>query len=193
MYLIPFSLLLAYIGHANAAVQITVPATPSTSNVVHSNFLGISFELSFLDQYLHVFSGFISTRREQVVIPYAYVSAGIVRIVLPTMINRRLPWSSFNRAPSIQRSAGYINPLVWTVMAQVAKSVNGVAYVINVPLGIAPNASIANDMRNILGSSLDSMLLGNEPIFTRDMVNGLILKTILWTTTLGNTLLPLPR
>jgi hypothetical protein len=39
-----------------AAVQVTVPATPSTSNVVHSNFLGISFELSFMTDYCRALS-----------------------------------------------------------------------------------------------------------------------------------------
>lgn len=72
------------------------------------------------------------------------------------------------------------NPELWSVMASVASSVNGVAFVISgprndplslaltihlqdVPLGIQPNKSISDDIRTILGSSLDSMLLGNEP------------------------------
>ncbi|KAJ7922990.1 hypothetical protein B0H13DRAFT_2655337 [Mycena leptocephala] len=171
MYLIP--LLLAYIGHANAAVQITVPATPSTSNVVHSNFLGISFELSFLDQYFGNDTNTINT-------PMLNYLAGIrartggnpVRIRIGGNSADSSPYYDQPSSPMVQLQPGTFNandqpvtynPLVWTVMAQVAKSVNGVAYVINVPLGIKPNASIANDMRNILGSSLDSMLLGNEP------------------------------
>lgn len=32
-------------------IPITVPTSPSTSYVVQQNFLGISFELSFLDDY----------------------------------------------------------------------------------------------------------------------------------------------
>ncbi|KAF9495464.1 hypothetical protein BDN71DRAFT_1447655 [Pleurotus eryngii] len=32
-------------------VQVTVPALPSSKNVVHPNFLGISLKLSFLDEY----------------------------------------------------------------------------------------------------------------------------------------------
>ncbi|KAJ6626943.1 hypothetical protein B0H10DRAFT_2185570 [Mycena sp. CBHHK59/15] len=55
------------------------------------------------------------------------------------------------------------NSMVWKVMAQVAQSVDGIAYMIGVPLAVQPNASIVTDATSILGSSLDGMLLGNEP------------------------------
>ena len=32
-------------------IQISVPSSPPTKNVVQQNFLGISFELSFMDEY----------------------------------------------------------------------------------------------------------------------------------------------
>lgn len=32
-------------------IQVTIPSPPPTNYVVYSNFLGISFELSFMDHY----------------------------------------------------------------------------------------------------------------------------------------------
>ncbi|KAJ6569623.1 hypothetical protein B0H19DRAFT_1136300 [Mycena capillaripes] len=172
--LLPFPLLLAYTGLSNAAaVQITVPATPSTSNAVDSNFLGISFELSFMPDYFGNDTDHINT-------PMLNYLSGIrartgsnpVRIRIGGNSADSSPYFDQPSSPMVQLVPGDFNAndqpvtynaLLWTVMAQVAKSVNGVSYVINVPLGIQPNASIATDMRNTLGSSLDSMLLGNEP------------------------------
>ncbi|KAJ7806106.1 glycoside hydrolase family 79 protein [Mycena olivaceomarginata] len=156
-----------------AAVQVTVPATPSTSNVVHSNFLGISFELSFMTDYFGNDTDHINT-------PMLNYLAGIrartgnnpVRIRIGGNSADSSPYIDTASSPMVQLQVGNFNandqpvtynPLLWTVMSAVSKSVNGVNYLINVPLGITPNASLANDIRNILGSDLDSMLLGNEP------------------------------
>ncbi|KAJ7037537.1 hypothetical protein C8F04DRAFT_1092802 [Mycena alexandri] len=174
--LIPFSLLvLQRAGPSKAdAVQITVPATPSsTINEVHSNFLGISFELSFMTDYFGNDTDHINT-------PMLNYLAGIkartgnnpVRIRIGGNSADSSPYIDASSSPMVQLQAGKFNandqpvtynPELWSVMASVAKSVNGVAYVINVPLGIQPNKSLSDDIRTILGSSLDSMLLGNEP------------------------------
>ena len=44
-------ILLSLIGHVVADATVNVPDAPSTSHVVDSDFLGISIELSFVDQY----------------------------------------------------------------------------------------------------------------------------------------------
>ncbi|KAJ7102447.1 hypothetical protein B0H15DRAFT_814656 [Mycena belliarum] len=58
------------------------------------------------------------------------------------------------------------NPTIWSVFKEVAEQVGGAAYVINIPMNT--NASQTTDMRNILGSTLDSMLLANEPDLYHD-------------------------
>ncbi|KAJ6501515.1 glycoside hydrolase family 79 protein, partial [Mycena vitilis] len=156
-----------------AAVQITVPATPSTSNVVHSNFLGISFELSFMTDYFGNDTDHINTPMLNYLAGIkARLGANPVRIRIGGNSADSSPYYSTASSPMVQLVPGTFNAndqpvtynsLLWTVMEQVSKSVSGVSYVINVPLGIPPNASLATDMRNTLGSDLDSMLLGNEP------------------------------
>lgn len=46
---------LSLLCYALDPVQVTVPALPGSKNVVHPNFLGISLELSFLDEYCGFF------------------------------------------------------------------------------------------------------------------------------------------
>ncbi|KAF8213714.1 hypothetical protein K438DRAFT_1661955 [Mycena galopus ATCC 62051] len=171
--LIPFSVLLGLPLLCNAAVQVTVPATPSSSHVVHSNFLGISFELSFITDYF----GNNTQNISPTMINYlngirARTGSNPVRIRIGGNSADTSPYVDTASSPMVQLQNGTFNandqlvtynPLLWTVMASVAQSVDGISFVVNVPLSIAPNASIANDMRATLGTSLDSMLLGNEP------------------------------
>ncbi|KAJ6519298.1 hypothetical protein C8R45DRAFT_950921 [Mycena sanguinolenta] len=171
--LIPFSILGLQIGLANAAVQVTVPTTPSSTTEVHSNFLGISFELSFITDYFGNDTQHISTPMLNYLANIrARTGNNPIRIRIGGNSADTSPYIDTPSSPMVQLQNGTFNsndqlvtynPLLWTVMASVAQSVNGISFVINVPLSIAPNASIANDMRNTLGSSLDSMLLGNEP------------------------------
>ncbi|KAJ7171838.1 glycoside hydrolase family 79 protein [Mycena crocata] len=170
--LIPFSLLLV-LQSASAAVQVAVPAAPSTSNVVHSNFLGISFELSFMPEY---FGNDTST----INIPILNYLAGIRARTGSNPVRLRIGGNSADSSPYLTEAASPMvqlqggdhnandqptdyNPTLWKVLAEVSKSVGGVAYLINIPLALQPNASLSTDIRSILGSSLDGMLLGNEP------------------------------
>ncbi|KAJ7151560.1 hypothetical protein C8R46DRAFT_487773 [Mycena filopes] len=167
--------LLALVGPSNAdPVSIAVPATPANPiNEVHSNFLGISFELSFMTDYF-------GNDTDKINMPMLNYLAGIrartggnpVRIRIGGNSADSSPYVDQSSSPMVQLTPGNFNandqpvtynPELWSVMAAVANSVNGVAYVINVPLGIQPNKSISDDIRRILGSNLDSMLLGNEP------------------------------
>ncbi|KAJ7226050.1 hypothetical protein GGX14DRAFT_423589 [Mycena pura] len=174
--LVPFSLLsvlLSSIVLADAAVPVAVPATPSGSTIVHSNFLGISFELSFMTDYFGNDTANINT-------PMLNYLAGIrartggnpMRIRIGGNSADSSPYESEASSPMVALQAGNFNSndqpvtynsMLWSVMANVSNSVGGVAFVINIPLAIQPNASLSTDIRTILGSALDSMLLGNEP------------------------------
>ncbi|KAJ7139552.1 hypothetical protein C8R44DRAFT_764761 [Mycena epipterygia] len=174
--LIPLSLFLilqSRVGPSNAAVQITVPSAPSTSNVVFSNFLGISFELSFMPEYF-------GNDTTQINTPMLNYLAGIRARTGSNPLRLRIGGNSADDSPYVEPAASPMvqlqsgtfnandqsvdyNPTIWQVLAQVAKEVDGVAYLINIPLAITPNASLSTDIRNTLGSSLDGMLLGNEP------------------------------
>ncbi|KAJ7640116.1 hypothetical protein B0H17DRAFT_1216725 [Mycena rosella] len=170
--LIPLSLLFL-LGPSNAAVQVTVPATPSTSNVVLANFLGVSFELSFLPEY---FGNDTSTINA----PMVNYMAGIRARTGSNPLRLRIGGNSADSSPYIDTASSPMvqlqpgdfnandqpvdyNPMIWSVLSEVSKQVNGISYAINIPLGIQPNASLSNDIRATLGSDLDSMLLGNEP------------------------------
>ncbi|KAJ7748495.1 glycoside hydrolase family 79 protein [Mycena maculata] len=174
--LIPFFLLVVLqtcIGTSKAAVQVTVPATPLTSNVVDANFLGISFELSYIPQY---FGNDTST----INVPMLNYLAGIrvrtgsnpVRLRIGGNSADDSPYISELATPMVQLENGTFNDNdqsvvynqnLWKVLAEVSQTVDGVAYLINIPLAIPPNASLSTDIRNIVGDSLDGMLLGNEP------------------------------
>ncbi|KAF7306443.1 Glyco-hydro-79C domain-containing protein [Mycena indigotica] len=173
--LIPISfLLLQTIFVTNAAIQVVVPSTPSGSNVVDSNFLGISFELSFMTEYF-------GNDTQHINMPILnYLGAIRARTAAKDPIRIRIggnsadssPYFSPSASPMVQLVPGNYNfndqpvtynSMIWSVMSGVSKSIGGVAYAINIPLAIFPNATMADDIRSILGSDLDSMLLGNEP------------------------------
>ncbi|KAF7310489.1 Glyco-hydro-79C domain-containing protein [Mycena chlorophos] len=173
--LIPFCLLLLQSSYsANAAYPVSVPSTASSSLTVPSNFLGISFELTFIADYF-------GNNTQQINTPMLnYMAAIRVRTDQSDSVRVRIggnsadssPYTSPAESPMAALQSGTYNDndqdcnynsMLWQVMSDVSKSVGGVSYVVNVPLAIAPNASLANDMRNILGADLDAMLLGNEP------------------------------
>ncbi|CAK5265470.1 unnamed protein product [Mycena citricolor] len=169
-------LALSLAAFANAAVQVTVPATPAldpNAQIVQSNFLGISFELSFMPEYF----GNDTSTLNQPMLNYmggvrARSGSNPTRIRIGGNSADSSPYYSQASSPMVQLVPGTYNAndqpvtynsMLWSVMADVSKSVGGVAYVINVPLALPPNASLSDDMRRILGKDLDSMLLGNEP------------------------------
>ena len=48
---LPSLFTLAFLSLDAFAIQVVVPSVPQGGSVVQANFLGISFELSFLDKY----------------------------------------------------------------------------------------------------------------------------------------------
>ncbi|KAJ7630455.1 glycoside hydrolase family 79 protein, partial [Roridomyces roridus] len=169
MYLYSLLVLHSAIALSYAAVQVSVPATPSGSNVVQSNFLGISFELSFVPEYF----GNDSTKINVPMLNYLgcireRMGANPVRLRIGGNSADDSPYVAESSSPAVQLLPGTFNSNdqgvtynsdLWPLLAAVSKSINGAAYLITV----APNASLSNDIRNTLGDSLDGMILGNEP------------------------------
>ena len=48
---LPGLFILALLSFEALAIQVVVPPAPQGGTVVQANFLGVSFELSFLDKY----------------------------------------------------------------------------------------------------------------------------------------------
>ncbi|THH31304.1 hypothetical protein EUX98_g2881 [Antrodiella citrinella] len=162
---------------AFAAVQVTVPASgPSTNvTVVYSNFLGVSFELSFINYY---FGNDTNTVPEPVV---QYLNAlhergsnQSVRLRLggnsmdsstyvpnqPDIVEFTDPTANSNDQP-----VNYGQQL-FQVMNAMSDKVGGAEYLIGLSLR-DPNSTnvplLAGDAQHFLGDKLDAMLLGNEP------------------------------
>ena len=54
---LPSLFILALLSLEAFAIQVVVPSVPQGGTVVQANFLGISFELSFLDKYCELWLG----------------------------------------------------------------------------------------------------------------------------------------
>ena len=54
---LPVLFILALLSLEALAIQVVVPSVPQAGTVVQANFLGISFELSFLDKYCESWFG----------------------------------------------------------------------------------------------------------------------------------------
>ncbi|KAI0637986.1 glycoside hydrolase family 79 protein [Trametes polyzona] len=166
-----------YTQAARAAVAVTVPSTPpaSDANVVFSNFMGISLELSFINYYF----GNSTDQIPQPVINYltalqSRASGKPVRLRLggnsmdsstyvpnqPDIIEFTDPNANSNDQP-----VNY-GPQLFDVMKGVSNAVGGAQYLIGLSLR-TPNSTniplLVGDAANSLGDDLDAFLLGNEP------------------------------
>ncbi|KAF9006573.1 hypothetical protein BDQ17DRAFT_1223908, partial [Cyathus striatus] len=157
-------------------IQVSVPSQPSSTNVVKPNFLGISFELSFMTEY---FGNDTST------VPSAmmnYLSALRSR-TQDTPLLVRVGGNSMDSSwyvpdqgsPMVSLIGGPANannqpvtygPMLWAVMDKVASDLGGANYLVGLSL-LQPNSSnistLAGAAQQGLGDNLDSFLLGNEP------------------------------
>ncbi|RPD66740.1 hypothetical protein L226DRAFT_476575 [Lentinus tigrinus ALCF2SS1-7] len=169
--------LLLSASSAFAAIAVTPPASPpaADANVVYSNFLGLSLELSFINYYF----GNTTAEIPQPVINYlstlhAHGSGKPVRIRLggnsmdsstyvpnqPDIIEFTDPTANFNDQP-----VNY-GPQLFDVMKGVSSAVGGAQYLIGLSLRQPNNTNIpllAGDAMKALGDDLDAFLLGNEP------------------------------
>lgn len=160
---------------AASPIPISVPSSPPTRNVVEQNFLGISFELSFMNLY---FGNDTSTIPPTII---TYLSALRSRvgnnpfririggnsmdssIYVPTQTSPMTqPIASSN---SNDQSVTF-GPVLWDVLDKVGSAIGGATYLIGLSL-LDPTSSntplVAGSAQQKLGTSVDSFLLGNEP------------------------------
>ncbi|KAJ3973282.1 glycoside hydrolase family 79 protein [Lentinula raphanica] len=159
---------------ATADVQLSIPSSSSSKNVVASSFLGISFELSFMNEYF----GNDTDTIPQPMLNYlgeirSRTGSNDVRVrvggnsadastYVPSQTSPMLVLTDPN-ANSNNQPVDY-GPMLWEVMEKVSQEVNGVQYLIGLTLNSTnTNSIIAGDAAKTLGSHLDAMLLGNEP------------------------------
>ncbi|KAH9849982.1 glycoside hydrolase family 79 protein [Lenzites betulinus] len=168
---------LLYTHSVHAAVAVTAPASapPSDANVVFSNFMGVSLELSFINYYF----GNSTDQIPQPVVNYlsalkARGSGKPVRLRLggnsmdsstyvpsqPDIVEFTDPNANSNDQP-----VNY-GPQLFSVMKGVSTAVGGAQFLIGLSLR-TPNSTniplLAGDASNALGDDLDAFLLGNEP------------------------------
>ncbi|KAJ3819578.1 glycoside hydrolase family 79 protein [Lentinula raphanica] len=153
---------------ATADVQLSIPSSSSSKNVVASSFLGISFELigndtDTIPQPMLNYLGEIRSRTgsNDVRVRVGGNSADASTYV-PSQTSPMLVLTDPN-ANSNNQPVDY-GPMLWEVMEKVSQEVNGVQYLIGLTLNSTnTNSIIAGDAAKTLGSHLDAMLLGNEP------------------------------
>ncbi|KAJ3995158.1 hypothetical protein F5050DRAFT_1769303 [Lentinula boryana] len=159
---------------ADADVQLNIPSSPSLGNVIASNFFGISFELSFMNEYfgndtntipqsmLNYLSEIRSRTGSNNVRVRVGGNSGDVSTYVPSQTSPMLVLTDPN-ANSNNQPVNY-GPMLWEVMEKVSEEVNGVQYLIGLTINSTNTDSvIAGDAARTLGSNLDAMLLGNEP------------------------------
>lgn len=161
---------------ATSVIQVNVPAAPSSQNVVYPNFLGISFELSFVNDY---FGNDTSTIPATVI---NYLSALRLRTgAVPLRIRiggnsmDSSVYVSTQTSPMVQHIQGALNandqsvnygPVLWDVLNKIAGEVGGANYLIGLSLLDPNNPNVpveAAAVQETLGNNLDGFLLGNEP------------------------------
>ncbi|KAJ7098333.1 hypothetical protein C8R44DRAFT_888957 [Mycena epipterygia] len=167
-----------------------IPLAPASTHTVLSNFLGISFELSFIPNYL----GNDSSTIPQPMVNYlagirARTGDSSVRVRIggnsadssTYLESQTTPMAVLNNphANSDDESVNY-GPAIWAALAKVAQMAGGVDYLIGMSLQINGDRSsdcigvplrdpnnttpeIVGDAKAALGDNLDALLLGNEP------------------------------
>ncbi|CAL1701104.1 unnamed protein product [Somion occarium] len=166
-----------------AAIEVTPPSSPPTGNataVVFPNFLGISLELSFINNY------FGNSSNEAPPAMVNYLSA-IRNRTFDRPVRLRLGGNSMDSStyvPDQQDIIQFTNPnansndqpvnygpALFDVMNTVSDMAGEVEYLIGLSLR-NPNSTnialLAGDAQKALGDKLDAYLLGNEPdLYTR--------------------------
>ncbi|KAF9647203.1 hypothetical protein BDM02DRAFT_3117459 [Thelephora ganbajun] len=173
LFIISFSLSVLHISHA---LDVPLPQTAaSAGNVVYGNFLGISFELSFLDKYFGTdeantpqpFLNYLSNLEELLsAIPLRLRIGG--NSMDSSIFNENQTQFSTFADPNANPNDQPVNygPLVFKVMKAASNRLGGVEYLIGLSLRNPSDPMIpqlAAAAQSILGDVLDAYLLGNEP------------------------------
>ncbi|KAG6821564.1 hypothetical protein H0H93_000073 [Arthromyces matolae] len=174
LYSFVLALSLATFASAATSIPVTVPARAPGHNVVQSNFLGISIELSFMSEY---FGNDTSTIPPTIL---TYLS-GIRNRTGNSPLRIRVGGNSMDDSTYVPNLTGPMiqfittsdssddqpvnyGPMLWQVMKQVADNVGGAEYLIGLSLRDPNNMEvpvIAADAEATLGTTLDGYLLGN--------------------------------
>ncbi|CDO71397.1 Glycoside Hydrolase Family 79 protein [Trametes cinnabarina] len=161
---------------ALAAVAISSPSSPpaANANVVYSNFLGISLELSFINYYF-------GNSTDQIPQPVIKYLSALQSRASGQPVRLRLGGNSMDSStyvPSQQEIIQFTNPnanfndqpvnygpQLFDVMKGVSSAVGGAQYLIGLSLR-TPNSTniplLAGDASKALGDDLDALLLGND-------------------------------
>jgi len=164
------------LADSGSPIQVSVPSSPPSKHVVQQNFLGISFELSFMDEYFGndtsslppTIVNYLSTLRSR-------VGSGPLRIRIGGNSMDSSNYIPSQGSPMIQMLGNAANsndqpvnygPGLWDVMDKVASDIGGASYLIGLSL-LDPNNPnmpiLAGGAAQKLGGNLDGFLLGNEP------------------------------
>ncbi|KAE9409375.1 hypothetical protein BT96DRAFT_962470 [Gymnopus androsaceus JB14] len=155
-------------------LSLNIPSSPSSNNAVDANFFGISFELSFMNEYfgndtstipqpmLNYLGEIRSRTGPQGIRIRVGGNSGDISSYMPSQTSPMLiltdPEANANNQP-----VNY-GPMLWEVMDKVSQEVGGVQYLIGLTINSTNTDSvISSDATKILGTSLDAMILGNEP------------------------------
>ncbi|KAH0587765.1 hypothetical protein H2248_006522 [Termitomyces sp. 'cryptogamus'] len=157
-------------------LSISVPSTALGHNVVQPNFLGVSLELSFMDEY---FGNDASTIPSTIINYLSAIRGRTGNFPLRLRVGGNSMDSSVYvpelATPMLQNATTAANannqpvnygPMLWKVMKKVADDVGGAKYLIGLSL-LDPNNPnvpvIAGAAEQTLEDALDGYLLGNEP------------------------------
>ncbi|PPQ65943.1 hypothetical protein CVT26_010705 [Gymnopilus dilepis] len=157
-------------------IQVSIPSKPTSTHVVNSNFLGISYELSFLNEYFGnntssippTVINYLSTFRDRTgSLPVRMRIGGNSADDSTYVSSQTTVMEQFisNAADSDDQPVDY-GPVLWDVLSKVSSDIGGAAYLIALSLR-DPNSTdipiLAGDAVQKLGDTLDGFLLGNEP------------------------------
>ncbi|KAH9900021.1 glycoside hydrolase family 79 protein [Cubamyces lactineus] len=181
----PFSALLhllciaspLFVQPALAAIALSPPSSPpgSDANVVYSNFLGISLELSFINYYF-------GNTTDQIPQPVVKYLSTLKARASGQPLRLRLGGNSMDSSTYVPNQQQIIQftdpnadfddqpvdygPQLFDVMNGMSSAVGGAQYLVGLSLR-TPNSTniplLAGDASKALGDSLDALLLGNEP------------------------------
>ncbi|KAL0949351.1 hypothetical protein HGRIS_009421 [Hohenbuehelia grisea] len=159
-----------------ANVQLSISSSPPSSHVVEPNFLGISYELSFMNEYIGndtssippaVINYMKIIRSRTAASPLRFRVGGNSMDTSVYVPSQKSPMMTLtNASANANNQPVDYGPMLWQVLKQVQKQVGGAEFLIGLSL-LDPNGAnmpvLAGAAKQGLGDALDAFLLGNEP------------------------------
>ncbi|TDL29534.1 glycoside hydrolase family 79 protein [Rickenella mellea] len=167
-------LLLPSWAFASANTSVFIPATQPISNVVFSNFMGVSIELSSINTYIgedtstipKPMVNYLSTIQSQVQRPLRIRVGGNSMdssVFVPTQ-SQMIIFTGVNETDNDRPST--FGPVLFDTLRTLGSNIGGAQHLIGLSLRNASDPNIpvlASYAENGLGDQLDAFLLGNEP------------------------------